>query len=82
MARDPKKRTIPGTPKTYVVELGPITCHAFGAADVRRMESWLRKELDLAVRQVFAVGPYSKTVKTRVEEASANCSSATTSENR
>ena len=62
-------RTSCGTPKTYVIEVGPITSYGFGRADIARMERCLRRDMEALIRSYWKVGPRSKTVRTRIEEA-------------
>lgn len=63
------KETQPGTPKMYVIEVGPIVTFDFSKAEIAAMENDLRKQLDKAARYVMQVGPRSKVVKTRIVEA-------------
>ena len=64
------KRTQPGTPKTFVIEVGPIISYGFGRSDVARMERETKRDIDTMVRRYMLVGPYSKVVRSRVEEHS------------
>lgn len=59
----------PGTPKKITVEVGPIVCYGTGKRDIARYERDLKLMVDAAVRAVFDVGPHSKTVRSRTEEA-------------
>ena len=57
-----------GTPKTIVVEAGPLTMYGADRRDIAGLERTIKNEVDRLVRAYFRVGPYSQTVKTRLEE--------------
>lgn len=63
-----KRRTQPGIKKRIVVEIGPFVMHGFGKASIAHMERKMRDEIDERVRSYMSVGPYSKAVRTRIEE--------------
>lgn len=66
-----KRRTKPGTPKTFVIEVGPITPYDFTDAEIARMERKLLREMDERIRSYWQVGKRSKVVRSRIEEVDA-----------
>ena len=63
------KRTIAGTPKRLTIEVGPWSHYCFTKAEIAKRDREIRDDLDALVRRYFLVGPYSKTVRTRMEDA-------------
>ena len=56
-----------GEPFRVVVAVGPMQCNGRTKRATARMERRIQQEVDAAVRKFMAVGPYSKTVRTRRE---------------
>lgn len=56
-----------GTPKTVVIEVGPIT-HFGTKAEIRASEARLKNDLDALARQYVQVGKRSNVVRTTTQE--------------
>ncbi len=65
------KRTSPGKPLTFTIEVGPIIHYGFGKKDTAAMERRTRLALDSAARHYMQVGPRSKVVRTTQREDAA-----------
>ena len=62
----PRKPDVYGT---FTVEVKDIGFYAGSRAEALSMMRDLRRDLDLVAREVLRVGPHSKVVQTRFEEA-------------